>query len=172
MSTRSVIGITDRDGNGQLIYCHFDGYPDGAGLTLLQHWQDESKVRELMALGDLSILGSEIGHQVDFDSFHNNDAHGIQCLAYGRDRGESNIEAASFSLGGLGFLDCARRRNTDIEYAYLWTPDGWFGTTMPSAPQLQSLGSMVKASLHETNQRRIEGGYEPIPMPEELANVV
>ena len=45
MSTRSVIGITDRNGDGQLIYCHFDGYPEGAGLTLLQHWQDESKVR-------------------------------------------------------------------------------------------------------------------------------
>ena len=171
MSTRSVIGITDRDGNGQLIYCHFDGYPDGAGLILLQHWQNESKVRELMALGDLSSLGHVIGVKVDFDDYRRTNGEVAQCLAYGRDRGESNIEAASFSGGGLGFVECARLRNTDVEYGYLWTPDGWFGTTMPSAPQLQSLGSMVKASLCETNQRRIENGHEPIPMPEELANV-
>ena len=190
MSTRSVIGITDRNGDGQLIYCHFDGYPEGAGLTLLQHWQDESKVRELMALGDLSMLSSEIGEQVEFDTFHGSvftgqTAHpnyGIQCLAYGRDRGEVNIEAASFIGGCTGFLDCAKARHSDVEYGYLWTPDGWFGTELPhewishrvsndTVPVFQSLGSMVKASLDMHNAYLISKGGEPIALPEELANV-
>ena len=183
MSTRSVIGITDRDGNGQLIFCFFDGYPDGVGLTLLQHWQDEPKVRELMALGDLSILNSEIGHQVDFNSFHTNiEARGIQCLAYGRDGEERNIDAISFAGGYQGFFDYAKEQHTDCEYGYLWTADGWFGSKLshdwrynrvPQAarPRLESLGSMVKASMDERNERLIREGREPITMPKELANV-
>ena len=182
MSTRSVIGITDRDGNGQLIYCHFDGYPDGAGLALLQHWQDESKVRELMALGDLSILGPEIGVKVEFDDYHKANVKEAQCLAYGRDRGEENIDAASFVGGHLGFLYCAKARHSDVEYGYLWTPDDWFGAVLPgewlsnrgdqtAVPVLQSLGSMVKASIDERNERLIREGREPVAMPKELANV-
>ena len=189
MATRSVIGITDRNGDGQLIYCHSNGYPEGAGLTLLQHWQDESKVRELMALGDLSILSAEIGEKVDFDTFrgsivseqiaHPN--YNIQCLAYGRDRGEENVEAKSFTGGCEGFLYTAKEHHNWCEYGYLWTPDGWFGTMLPhewishrvsqdTVPILQSLGSMVKASMNYENEYRIREGYEPFAMPAELTN--
>ena len=189
MATRSVIGITDRNGDGQLIFCFFNGYPHGVGLTLLQHWQDESKVRELMALGELSILGPEIGEQVDFDTFHGglfstDTAHpkyGNQCLAYGRDRSEKDVDAKSFTDGHLGFLTLTKERYSDVRYGYLWTPDGWFGVKLPhewardfvsedTAPALESLSSMAKASMNYENEYRIREGYEPFAMPAELAN--
>ena len=71
MSTRSRIGIV-RDSNARKIvvesvYCHFDGYPDGVGQMLLDHWTDPAKVEHLISLGDLSSLGSEIGEKHDFD---------------------------------------------------------------------------------------------------------
>ena len=34
MATRSVIGIADRNGDGQLIFCFFNGSPNSNGLVL------------------------------------------------------------------------------------------------------------------------------------------
>lgn len=71
MSTRSRIGII-REANAdrmviESIYCHFDGYPEGVGQTLIDHWTDPKKVNRLIALGDLSSLGTVIGSKHDFD---------------------------------------------------------------------------------------------------------
>ena len=99
------------------IYCHFDGYPEGVGQTLLDHWTTLAKVNRLIKLGDLSSLGSEIGKKHDFDT-HLPDYWGTRdqyehlpedeqtafrlkleaesasgkgwCLAYRRDRGEKD----------------------------------------------------------------------------------
>lgn len=58
MSTRSFIGYKEGENKYKGIYCHFDGYiKQGVGETLLTHYQDEGKVKKLIALGDLSSLG-------------------------------------------------------------------------------------------------------------------
>jgi hypothetical protein len=88
MSTRSAIIIENTDGTAEGIYCHFDGYLDGKRDDLLVGYQDEEKVRALIALGDISSLGREIGEKHDF----NHPPEGV-VNAYGRDRGESDIEA-------------------------------------------------------------------------------
>lgn len=125
MSTRSRIGIIRSKPEGEApvvesIYCHFDGYPEGVGQTLLDHWADEDKINELLALGDLSVLGSVIGEKHDFDSHtgtfvggrpHDHpDGYAIGeyvegeatrlgwCLAYGRDRGEERSGPIKHSL--------------------------------------------------------------------------
>jgi hypothetical protein len=123
MSTRSRIGIV-RDSNAtkpvvESVYCHFDGYPEGVGQTLLDHWTDPAKVEHLISLGDLSVLGSEIGEKHDFDQhmpryydepyvsmlkgLDDDEAGELRkqlqeespngkgwCLFYGRDRGEQD----------------------------------------------------------------------------------
>ncbi|HSE44248.1 MAG TPA: hypothetical protein VLA89_02855 [Gemmatimonadales bacterium] len=108
MSTRSRIGIIREKPEGKApvvesIYCHFDGYPEGVGKTLLESWTTEEKVNELMRLGDLSVLGSELGEDQGTDWFDKrhaelygedvypnpgNDPRLNWCVAYGRDRGE------------------------------------------------------------------------------------
>lgn len=91
MATRSHIGKKLSNGTIKYIYCHFDGYPEHNGKILKEHYTDEAKVDALLELGSLSILGEEIGEQQDFD---NRDTHNSKwCLAYGRDRGESDVEA-------------------------------------------------------------------------------
>ena len=62
MSTHCFIGVTQE--NNQLdnpqveyIYCHLDGGPQGVGETLQENYQDEQKIRGLIALGDLTCLG-------------------------------------------------------------------------------------------------------------------
>lgn len=100
MSTRSLIGRECADGHVVGIYCHFDGYPDGVGATLLAHWTDPGKVDDLLALGDLSVLGEVLGEKHPFDTFLYTEEEKARfagwTLAYGRDRGEEGTAAQTF----------------------------------------------------------------------------
>mgnify|MGYP003325902931 CR=1 FL=1 len=59
MSTRCLIGKENKDKTITYIYCHHDGYPSWVGKTLLHHYTDETKLNNLLALGDMSSLGTE-----------------------------------------------------------------------------------------------------------------
>ena len=59
MSTRCRIGIENKDGTITSIYCHHDGYLEGVGEILVNHYKAEEKIRKLMELGDMSSLGTE-----------------------------------------------------------------------------------------------------------------
>lgn len=92
MGTRCMIYCRKEDGFYQGIYCHNEGYPEYTGLLLYLFYGTYGKVSRLMELGDLSRLGADIGHKVDFtqmqmDSEYRKNA-GCQCCAYARDRGE------------------------------------------------------------------------------------
>ena len=88
MATRSVIAkLDDKTKQIAAVYCHNDGYLAHVGAILDSHYQDESKVDELLKNGDLSVLDANIGEKINFDDFelrHKNK----QCLFYARDRGE------------------------------------------------------------------------------------
>lgn len=129
MATRSKIGVQQPDGTIHSIYCHWDGYPDGVGKTLLNYYNTPTAREQLIALGDLSSLGSKIGEKHPFDwrdgnmsAIEHEKLYGDWCLAFGRDRGETNTEAqvhnsiAEFSL-------C----NSGEEWLYLWdaTAEAW-----------------------------------------------
>lgn len=67
-STRGMVGVLGSDGKSiTAVYTHFDSYPDHNGKILKQAYNDEGKVKKLIAGGDISILGSEIGQKHDFD---------------------------------------------------------------------------------------------------------
>lgn len=100
MSTRARIGIPTPEGV-ESIYVHFDGYPEGVGEKLATHWVTSDKVRELIDLGDLSILGEDVGEKHPFHIDHGTQATEAElrmCLAYGRDRGEQDVGSKTHSL--------------------------------------------------------------------------
>jgi hypothetical protein len=114
MATRSSISIKTSKTGGKTIYCHWDGYPSNNGKMLKEHYNTEAKVLELMALGNLSILGESIGKKVKFDGFDSQ--KNPQCLAYGRDRGETEQEASNWT-----------NKPTDLqEYNYLFKDGKWY----------------------------------------------
>ena len=117
MATRSTIAMLLEDGSVRSVYCHFDGYPDGVGATLRDHYTDPAKIERLLDIGDLSVLDVEIGEQVDF----NGRPEG-QCLFYGRDRGETGINARTHADENewLGY-----RKGNACEYGYLWNGVWW-----------------------------------------------
>jgi hypothetical protein len=115
MGTRSRIGIIDKDGSVESIYCHWDGYPSWNGKLLLEHYTTVKKIRGLLALGDISNLAPSIekpeGHTFD------NKIEGY-VTAYGRDRGENDV--ASVTHSSLGFFKTTYG-NSDEEYFYLYS---------------------------------------------------
>jgi len=115
MGTRSTIAIQNADGTVTGIYCHWDGYLSNNGKILNENYTTEAKVRELIALGDLSSLGETVGVKTDFD-----DAAQGQCVALGRDRGEPASDAATFD----SHIELVEQIGQ--EYDYLFTPgEGW-----------------------------------------------
>ena len=68
MGTRSTIAMKKPEGGVVAIYCHWDGYPAHNGVILNKHWTDTDKIAQLIGLGDLSSLGTELGEKQDFDN--------------------------------------------------------------------------------------------------------
>lgn len=119
MGTRSRIAAKNADGTFTSIYCHWDGYPAGVGGTLAEHYKDEAKVRALLALGNISSLGEEIGERHDFDDR----SHRNWTTAYGRDRGEDDQQGEV--CNGIGALN-ELTQDSDGEYLYVFDGGKWF----------------------------------------------
>ena len=125
MATRSRIGMEMPNGKVKSIYCHHDGYPEGVGATLQEHYTNPEKVEALIALGDISVLSENVapreGQERSQHSLSLNPVAGVT-IAYHRDRGEkfyapridASVEAFSQS---------------DIEeYGYVFTQQGEWKT--------------------------------------------
>lgn len=68
MSTRSDIIVHCNDGHFRRVYCHWDGYPSHNGKILQESYNDRGKASHLVALGDISSLGSKGGKIVKWDA--------------------------------------------------------------------------------------------------------
>ena len=97
MGTRSMIAIENPHSKAvKSIYCHWDGYLEHNGSLLEKHYPNSPKVNNLIALGDLSSLGSQIGEAHPFSphaSAEDKEAYEAAkdagyCTFYTRDRGE------------------------------------------------------------------------------------
>ena len=122
MATRATIAKLDKNGV-KAIYLHSDGYLEHAGKILDQHYQDESKVDELLSHGDVSSLNENIGEKLPFNDymlFHEKK----QCRFYHRDRGEDKKEAVT--LGGENELVKFATEECDAEYIYMFAFGSWY----------------------------------------------
>jgi hypothetical protein len=120
MSTRSAIGIMHGN-NVKAIYCHSDGYLSYVGKVLLNHY-DSTKANFLVAQGDMSMLGKEIGEKIDFNDrmVYDTDNIAKQCRFYKRDRDESNVDFKTF------FNDKELFEGIDAEYFYVNKDNVWY----------------------------------------------
>lgn len=107
MSTRSAIIERLPDGTYRGIYCHFDGYEEGVGHKLRDHYQDPAKVSRLLDLGNISAL---------YERVEPVGSHSYDCpekgttIAYHRDRGEEHRIATGATVADvesqIGHNDC------------------------------------------------------------------
>jgi hypothetical protein len=150
MGTRSDIIVEGTDGKFRRIYCHWDGYLGGVGRTLFDHYTTQAKCEALAALGSLSSLREEIGVKHPFDSpmfgtkGHENyeKKYGKMCLAYGRDRGETEVDA----FVGDTLQAAWPAEDTWTEFTYVWRKDAakWFVCSADAGTQaLVDLGDAL-----------------------------
>ena len=114
MSTNSRIGILHKDGTTETIYCHWDGYPDHQMPILTEHYSTAEKVKALLALGDISILGERIAPNADEPHSFEKPAEDVT-VAYHRDRKEPIQPAVTHKS-----LVSLMRADRCIPYYYLF----------------------------------------------------
>jgi hypothetical protein len=149
MGTRSRIGVMHGD-KVKSIYCHWDGYLEGVGATLLKHY-DSAKANHLVALGDMSSLQADIGEKHAFSKFDlpTEEVEAFQtltenwCTFYGRDRGEKGTEH-KVDHTFAEFLE--RVDGCGGEYYYIMENGEWYcGSTNESDPFYQRLVLLSQA---------------------------
>ena len=117
MSTNATIAIKNDDDTYDCIYTHWDGYIDHHGPILLNHYNSEKIVREMIELGDMSQLCDNLNPTLDTHSYNSPEEN--VCVFYGRDRGEENVEPQK----NLPFMEYRSQFN---EYNYLFQDGEWF----------------------------------------------
>ena len=120
MSTHAEIGIMHGD-ICKSIYVHSDGYLEYTGKVLAQHY-DSVKAQYLVSQGDCSMLGKDIGEEIDFDSCMEYDTDNIatQCRFYRRDRKETGVDfKVSMSFEEL-------QTGVDADYVYIMKDGVWY----------------------------------------------
>ena len=120
MATRSVIAKTQPSGKIKASYCHFDGYPEHNGKILASYYTDKKKINSLLAEGEISVLGRNIGEKIDFDDYQL--CHALnQCRFYHRDRGEKLRKNTVRDASELEEYanDC------NAEFVYLFKENKW-----------------------------------------------
>lgn len=90
------------------IYHHYVGYPTGVGITLMNHYNDYEKVRNLMLFGDASSINAH------------SDTDNILFYNYWRNE-DWNIVQPRQNNGIKGLKDSVRKGGE--EYCYLYQPN-------------------------------------------------
>lgn len=139
MATRSTIALEYADGTVDMVYCHWDGYIEHNGRILFEHYQDPFKLQQLIDMGALSSLGSEIGEQRPFGPAYSEqdlakkaainaeyeaaNAAGW-CTFYARDRGED------VTVNRFPNFEMYRMSHQYEEFEYILRTDGnWYVST-------------------------------------------
>ena len=121
MATRAIIAKLDNKGV-KAIYNHSDGYLEHAGRILAEHYRDESKVDELIAQGDVSIIDENIGVKIDFNDYKTRYAN-KQCKFYMRDRGEKYKHAEQLK-DETELIEFSN--NCDVDFIYMFAYGYWY----------------------------------------------
>lgn len=144
MSTRANIAVATNEGI-KSIYCHSDGYPNYTGHLLNTYYHPRRSVEawnrnprlttmrgtaiyktidELIALGDLSLLGAKVHPDPDRPhSFMFGERQPNVTVAYHRDRGNKADDSDCWIHATLS--DWHQSMWPGIDYAYLFAGGEW-----------------------------------------------
>ena len=101
MATRSIIAVKTNDNNYTTIYAHWDGAPDTRYPILVEGYNTQEKVEELISMGDASVINETIE----------------ECKFYGRDNKEDDTDATT-GIKYLKDIECQ-------EFLYVWDTNEW-----------------------------------------------
>ena len=110
MGTRALIGMTTPERQVRFITCFMDGYPQGAGKLLAEHWRTRAAAQTLMELGEINSLGTS--------------PDSTRTIGQTPHQQGNPVRPAETAGSIEEFLDeaCSHR---DSSWAYLFTDNGW-----------------------------------------------
>jgi hypothetical protein len=115
MATRSTIAIENNDGTVSQVYCHWDGYLEGVGKTLLDHYDTREAVEKLLAGGSISSLGEYVSDdEKSFDKKYDDEDDYTVYYTY---RGEDPVSEEFESLSDY------EENHQYEEFEYIFTQD-------------------------------------------------
>ena len=112
MATRSRIGYVLKDDSIVSVYHHWDGYPEWLGNILNKHYNEDSKVRELIDGGDMSSCYTDTTWDLE-------EKKPEPSPCYYSERGEDCPPRHFQTLSDLADYDCGE------EFLYLWFMNTW-----------------------------------------------
>lgn len=108
MGTSADFVALHSDGRWGVSYVNYDGYPDGVGMMLFDHYNTQEKVDALLALGHLSSLGRTLDPQ--------------DTQSYARDRNEEDVDTTYYDSFNLALAEASQGFGS---YLYAWDGQIW-----------------------------------------------
>lgn len=167
MSTRSYIAKQVGENQYRTIYCHSDGYLTHNGAMLFDHFNDAEKLDELLNLGDISFLAPTINPDPSKPhSFNYDERQDGVIVAYGRDRGDKNVDAKMFTQRQLTSTD------SWIAYIYIFNKENqWvYGRPGQDVSEFRNVKEGLDSAYSYYHMERPEGYYGYLS--EEVANLL
>ena len=115
MSTRARIGIQLPDDSILSVYHHFDGYPEGLGVKLVEHYNTYEKASELIDGGNMGSCYSDREYNPQTEEYEKTEP---KPTYYG---GEEEAPILSKNFDEFTRIDCWQ------EYSYIFVTDRWVG---------------------------------------------
>ncbi len=110
MGTRATIGLVKGDQVEYIGLCK-NGYPEHTGSILKEHYNTPNKIQQLLDMGEVSVLGIDIGEKHKFVAFCGDS----QCTFFIRDRNETSDE---FKSRTISLSDWNRECTHDYNYIF------------------------------------------------------
>ena len=106
MATRALIGYLDEDRNFTCTYNHYDGYPEGLGKALKDHYNTDEKAKQIANTGYISSVDED----GKIDSKYDEPANKMVL--------DNDIEEAGLQIG-------EKVDEYGGNYGYVWFDDEW-----------------------------------------------
>lgn len=166
MKDRCLIAMKEKSSVFNAIYCETRGdskESDSVGELLPRYYNNKAKIRELLKLGSLHSLGSEVGkaHEQNWrdnvgigmpsdvrQKLCNEDPRANWCCAYSRDLKTPNV--GCIQVASLTALRHAAA-NAQVDYVYVYTYDEWRAWMMVSSGENGRKNNWTAIDLNATS---------------------
>ena len=116
MATRATIGYLNPDNTITTTYNHYDGYPEGLGVALRNHYNTNEEAKEVANMGYISYIDAETGNI------------------------EANNKSAPQTVGDsdlVSSIQYFKDQASEGDYAYLWVPQNEEWMYAPTAMKME-----------------------------------
>ena len=146
MATRATIGYLNPDNTITTTYNHYDGYPEGLGVALKNHYNTNEKAKEVANMGYVSYIDAETGNI------------------------EANNKSRPETVGDddlVSSIQYFKDQASEGDYAYLWVPQNGEWMFAPTAMKMEDFVDNFVMGIDFINDEDDMADYDSIDSMEE-----